>query len=77
MSIYRAQYQMHYGFEDLNGNKWCDGWVNSYNNYTDAINQYTDKEIVTDSLCDKSLQFALDQRHRFVTWCNDYLESSK
>ena len=70
--IYNKQPHIEYGFIDFNNKTWCSGWVDSYNGYTDVINKYTGRNIKTDSLCDMALQFALDQRHRFMVYCTDF-----
>ncbi len=46
-----------YGFKDINDNKWCDAWVDSYN----AFNQIL-KDINPANTA--KLNFYLDQRHR-------------
>lgn len=68
---------MNYGYIDPNGNKWCDAWVNSYNRYTNDVMQYSGKIVVAGSICDDSLQFAIEQRDRFVVWCVKYLNENK
>jgi hypothetical protein len=52
------------GFTDFKGNMWCEVWVNTYNMFTEKINQARGE----------SREFLLDQRHRLFV---SYLELSK
>lgn len=47
-------------FIDFKGNKWCQGCIDSYNQYTKDINTATYKQ---------TREFLLDQRHRFFVIC--------
>lgn len=54
-----------YGFVDMDGNKWCDLWVDSYNRHTQIINNSQG----TSPLCLKERNIFLDQRHQlFVSY---------
>lgn len=59
---HEPQSRLQYGFRDMNGNAWCDQWVDSYNHLTDIINHSGDG--IKGSLSEQEREFFLDQRHR-------------
>jgi len=67
--------KMVYGFEDINGNKWCNAWVDSYNSFNTILEKY--KTIPYNQLSPltlKEMNFYLDQRHKQYVM---FLELSK
>ena len=62
--IQEAQQAMEYGFEDFNGNSWCNSWVDSYNLYNELINRHAGREIKTGSETHSCIEFHKDQRHK-------------
>lgn len=59
---HEPQKPIEYGFQDINGNTWCDPWVDTYNRLTEIINRSGDG--IVDSLSEREREFYLDQRHR-------------
>lgn len=59
------QNKIPYGFRDIHNNKWSDSWVDTYNRFTEIINNMGHGE---------KREFYLDQRHR--QYCQ-YLEIKK
>lgn len=53
----KTQVMIEYGFKDINGNLWCDAWVDDYNRQTEYIKSIN-------PLNTEKLNFYLDQRHR-------------
>lgn len=59
---YEPQEPLLYGFKDVNGNSWCDPWVDTYNRFTEIINRSGDG--IVGSLAEREREFYIDQRHR-------------
>lgn len=64
---HEPQSPLSYGFKDLNGNTWCDPWVDTYNRFTGIINRSGDGS--AGSLSEQEREFYLAQRHRHYQQC--------
>ena len=61
--IHDKQPMIEYGFKDMDGNIWCDSWVDSYNELTRLVNKSAGIEICSGLLVNER-DFYLNQRHK-------------
>ena len=65
----RITVHLNHGFEDMNGNKWCNAWVDSYNLLSDKIKKWMSH--------DETREFYLDQRHKLFVLHMDICRQDK
>ena len=62
--IFDKQPEIDYGFTDFNGGKWCNQFVDTYNQFTSDINKTAGIDIASDSLTMRGRDHLLDTRHK-------------
>ena len=67
---------MLYGFIDYLGNRWCDAWVDSYNNHTEIIDRLERKEQLS-PMSKQSLEIQRNLRHQHFMQCVDLANITK
>jgi len=71
MTIHATQPQTSIPFVDMNGSAWPLGFVETYNRFTDLINQSANRDIASGSMAEREREFLLDQRHKnYLQFCD-------